>query len=183
MIIRWTSPPLIPQIPSLHKFATVTPFHVPLLRRGIIITSFHGFGINCMVSLDWDSAPRCVCGFISNLSGESPFFPAASTLLLHTICVRSWCTCRASCVAARHAKNEIKMSLCNNNQQERLRVVCSNKVTVARKRLTKSKSTPTMTPFWTFFGLPWTHEGCFAMMYLYVDSELRRILILATFTF
>ena len=49
-------------------------------RRGIIITIFHGFGTNCMVPSDWDSAPRCFCGpnFTSDWIGESPIFPAAS---------------------------------------------------------------------------------------------------------
>jgi len=50
-------------------------------RSGIIITNFHGFGTNCMVPSDWDSAPRCVCGsnFISDLIGESPIFPGAES--------------------------------------------------------------------------------------------------------
>jgi len=67
MIIWWTSPPLILQIHSLHQVATGTPFHVPLRRRGIIITIFHGFGTKCMVLYRWDSAPRCVCRPISYL--------------------------------------------------------------------------------------------------------------------
>jgi len=46
----------------LHQVAPVTPSHVPLRRRGIIITIFNGFGSNCMVPSEWDTAPRCVCG-------------------------------------------------------------------------------------------------------------------------
>jgi len=36
-----------------------------------------------MVPSDWDSAPMCICGpnFISDLIGESPFFPAARLVL------------------------------------------------------------------------------------------------------
>jgi len=36
-----------------------------------------------MVPLDWDSAPRCVCGpnFMSDLIGESTIFLAASILI------------------------------------------------------------------------------------------------------
>jgi len=79
MIVWWTSPPRILQIHSPHQVATGTPSYVPLLRRGIIITIFHGFGTNCMVPSDWDSAPRRICGpdFISDWIGESPIFPAA----------------------------------------------------------------------------------------------------------
>ena len=61
------------------KLPRGTPFHVPPRRRGIIITTFHDFGTNCMVPQDWDSAPRCICGpnFLSDLIGESPIFSAA----------------------------------------------------------------------------------------------------------
>jgi len=37
MIIWWTNCPRILQIHSLHQFATVTPFHISVRRRGIII--------------------------------------------------------------------------------------------------------------------------------------------------
>jgi len=60
MIVWRTSPLLILHIDSLHQVATVTPSHVPLRRRGIIITIFHGIGTNCMVPSDWDSTPRYV---------------------------------------------------------------------------------------------------------------------------
>ena len=68
------------KIHSLHQIATGTPCHVPPRRRGLIFAIFHDFGTICMVPLDWDSAPRCVCdpNFISDLIGESPIFPAAS---------------------------------------------------------------------------------------------------------
>jgi len=62
MMTWWTSLPHILQIHSLHQVATGTPFHVPLRRREIIITIFHGFGTNCMVPSIWDLAPRCFCG-------------------------------------------------------------------------------------------------------------------------
>jgi len=67
-------------IHSLHQVATVTPSHVHLRRRGIIIAIFRGSGTNCMVLSDWDLAPKCVCGpnFISYLIGESPILSAAS---------------------------------------------------------------------------------------------------------
>jgi len=52
MIVWRTSPPLILHIHPLHQVATVTPSHVPLRRRGIIITIFHGIGTNCMVPSD-----------------------------------------------------------------------------------------------------------------------------------
>jgi len=72
LIIWWSSPPRILQIHSLHQFAMSTPFHVPLRRRGISITIFDGFGTNCMVHYNWDSAPRCNCSpnFISDLRVE-----------------------------------------------------------------------------------------------------------------
>ena len=79
MIIWWTGPPRILQIHSLHQVATGTPFHIPLRCCGIIITTFHGFGTNCMVPYKWDSASRCVCGpdFISDLIREAPIFLAS----------------------------------------------------------------------------------------------------------
>ena len=82
IIIVWRiSPPLMLHIHSLHHFATVTPSFVPLRRREICSTIFHGFETNCMVPSDWDSAPRCICGsnFISDLIGESPNLSAART--------------------------------------------------------------------------------------------------------
>jgi len=61
------SPPHILQIQSLHQVVTFTPSHVPLQRRGIIITIFRGSRTNWMFPLDWDFALTCVCGpnFIS----------------------------------------------------------------------------------------------------------------------
>jgi len=82
MSIRGHSPPHILQIHSLHQFATGTPSHVPLRRRGRMIAIFGGFGTNCMVRSDWDLAPKCVCGpnFISYLIRESPILSAAGAL-------------------------------------------------------------------------------------------------------
>jgi len=79
MIIWWNSPSRILQIHSVHQVAAGTPFYVPLRRRRIIITILHGFGTNCIVPSDWDSAPRCVCGpnFISDWIGESPICSVA----------------------------------------------------------------------------------------------------------
>jgi len=59
-IIWGTSPPRNLQIDSLHQIA-VNLSHVPLRRGGIITTIFHGVGTNCIVPLDWDWEPKCVC--------------------------------------------------------------------------------------------------------------------------
>jgi len=61
-----------------------TPVHVPLRRRGMIITILHGFVTHSIVPSDWDSAPRCVCGpnFIFDSIGESPIFSAARSVLM-----------------------------------------------------------------------------------------------------
>jgi len=79
MSVWGPSPPPILQIHSLHQVSTVTASHVPLRRRGIIISIFRGSGTNCMVPTDWDLAPKCVCGpdFISYLVEESPILSAA----------------------------------------------------------------------------------------------------------
>jgi len=78
MSVWGPSPSHILQIHSLHQVATGTPSHVPLRRRGIIITIFRGSGTNCMVPSDWDLAPKCVCGpnFISYVIGEFPILSA-----------------------------------------------------------------------------------------------------------
>jgi hypothetical protein len=81
IMIKWgTSPPCILQIHSLHQVATGAPSHVLLRCCGIIITTFHGIGTNCIVPSDWDWAPKRVCGpnYRSYLIGTSPIFPAAS---------------------------------------------------------------------------------------------------------
>jgi len=80
------SPSHILQIHSLHQFATVTPSHVPLRRRGIIIAIFRGSGTNFMVPSDWDLSPICVCGpnFISYWIGESPILSADSILYIYS---------------------------------------------------------------------------------------------------
>ena len=73
----WAPSPLhILQIHSLHQVTTVTPSHVPLRCRGIIIANFRGSGTKCMVPSDWDMAPKCVfCpNFTSDLIGESPIY-------------------------------------------------------------------------------------------------------------
>jgi len=69
---------------AIYRFTHCTKLPRALLfmfpfGRGRIITIFHGFGTNCIVPSDWDSALRCVCGpnLISDLIGESPKFSAA----------------------------------------------------------------------------------------------------------
>ena len=78
MSVWGENPPHILQIHLLHQVATVTPSHVPLRRRGIIIAIFRGSGTNCMVPSNWDLALKCVLGldFISYLIGESPILSA-----------------------------------------------------------------------------------------------------------
>jgi len=78
MIVWRTSPPLILHIDWLKKVAAVTLSHVPLRRHATIITIFHGFGTNCVVPSDWDSAPRFVSSpnFLSDFYFEN-LFPAA----------------------------------------------------------------------------------------------------------
>jgi len=91
MIVWRTSPPLILHIHSLHQVATVTPSHVPLRRREIIIKKIHGIGTNCKVPSNWDSAQMFVCGpnFTTDLIGESLSFPAARDQSTFVLCVLS----------------------------------------------------------------------------------------------
>jgi len=81
IIVRWTSPPLILQIHSLHQIATVTPSHVPPRRHGIIIVIFHYFGTNCMVlfRLRLSTKVRLLSQFLIWFIRESPIFLAASS--------------------------------------------------------------------------------------------------------
>jgi len=75
------NPPHVLQIQSLYQVATDTPSHVPLRRRGRIITIFRGFGTSCLVPSDRDLASKCVysTNFISYSIGESPILSAAGS--------------------------------------------------------------------------------------------------------
>jgi len=85
-IVWRTSPPLILHIDCKKLQLS----HVPLRRREIIVTSFHGFGTNYMVHSDWDSALRCVCSpnFKSDHDFISIFFEFTGLRISHGIISR-----------------------------------------------------------------------------------------------